>query len=237
MPTQIAKRRFLPNVPVKAGILYKVVVNGKDYTVRAKYNQTLSTFNAMWFDNIYPKQYYFNTSQFAASDVTLMPSDEIIVNETSYVNDQIGALTKDELEVIFTTYKEARLVSGLILTGAEDHRIHKINIRPFRNPNSEELKYFSGHNWARNPTVNIFKVNKAQEIVFEVTETFTPFISSSATAHSAVVDFTGFSITYEGTAPTITTATNAVYAIPNSLTSRKLTVTPNGDAALILKFE
>ena len=237
MPTQVAKKRFLPNVPVKAGTLYKVVVNNKDYIVRAKYNKTLSEFNAMWFTNEVPKQYFFNRARFNNFDGVLMPSDEIIVDGIKYKNEEIGTLDKSELEVLFDTYKEARLVSGLILTGDEDHRIHKIKIRPFRNSSSEELKYFQTDNWVRTPTVRIFKITKQQSVVFEVIEAFTPARGVSATTHSCIVNHTGFTVTFQGTLPATTAATTATYTIPNLLTSRKLTITPNGVNAIILKFE
>ena len=64
MSYQVAKKRFVPNVPVKAGTLYKVVINGRDYIVKAKYNKTLSEFYPMWFTNESPKQYFFNRSKF-----------------------------------------------------------------------------------------------------------------------------------------------------------------------------
>lgn len=236
MATQVAKKRFMPNTPVKAGVLYKAVVNGKDYIVKAKYNKTLSAFNAMWFENLSPKQYFFNPAEFNDFTGVILPSDEIIMNDIVYTNEQTGALTKDELEVLFSTYKESRLVSGLLLTGSEDHRIHKINIRPYRNANCEELKYFSMNNWGRNVTVRTLRVNTVQEVVFEVTETYTIAQAGAANNHNCIVDFTGYSVTYEGISPSSTTSTTAAFAIPNALTSRKLTITPNG-VDLILKFE
>lgn len=236
MPTQTAKKRFIPNTPVKAGVLYKAVVNGKDYIVRAKYNKTLSAFNAMWFENLSPRQYFFNRTEFNSFDGVLMPSDEIIVDGVLYLNEQSGALSKDELEVLFSTYKESRLVSGLLLTGAEDHRVHKIDIRPHRNSNSEETKYYQIDNWGRNVTVKALKVNTPQEVVLEVIETYTIARSGGANNHNCIVDFTGYTVSYEGISPAITTSTTAIYPITNSLTSRKLTITPNGDD-LILKFE
>ena len=237
MPTQVAKKRFLPNVPVKAGTLYKVTVNGKDYLVRAKYNKTLSEFNAMWFTNEAPKQYFFRRSEFNSFAGVLMPYDEIIVDGIKYINESIGVLNKSELEVLFDDYKEARLVSGLLLTGSEDHRKHKIKIRPFRNVNSEELKYFQIDGWHRNPVVKVIKVSKPEVVVIEVIETFVPARAASANNHNCIVDFTGFTVSYQGTIPSSTTDATAVYTIPNALTSRKLTVIPNGSTALILKFE
>lgn len=235
MATQVAKKRFQPNVPVKAGVLYKAVVNGKDYTVRAKYNKTLSEFNAMWFENIYPKQYFFRGSEFNSFNGVLMPSDEIIVDGVSYLNEQAGALSNEELNVLFDTYKEGRLVAGLLLTGTEDHRTHKINIRPFQNKNSEEIKYFGMNDFTRTVGVNVLNIVKAQEVVFEVTETFIPVRAISVIVHKVVVSFANYTATYQGTSPTSTTSTSATYNIPNSLTSRRLTITPNG-GALILNF-
>ncbi len=237
MPTQTAKKRFIPNTPVKAGVLYKAVINGKDYIVKAKYNKILSEFNAMWFTNEAPKQYFFRRSEFSSFTGVLMPSDEIIVDGESYINDNIGALSNEELNVLFDTYVEERLVSGLYLSGDEDYRTHKINIRPFVNLNAEELKYFSFYSAVRTLGVRIFKVVKPQEIVFEVTEVFIPILPGVSNAHSLIVNFTGFTVTYQETLPTSTTAITATYSIPNELTYRKLTVIPNGDTALILKFE
>lgn len=237
MSYQVAKKRFVPNVPVKAGTLYKVVINNKDYIVKAKYDKTLSEFNAMWFNNESPKQYFFNRALFNSFNGILMPYDEIIVDGVRFLNDNSGALSKAELDILFDTYKEARLVSGLLITGQEDHRIHKFKIRPYLNTNAEELKYFSLYNLTRTVTTTVYKINKVQQIVYEVIEAFTPLVAGGSTNHSVVINFTGFTATYQGTSPSSSTATSATYLIPNALTSRKLTITPNGASALILKFE
>lgn len=237
MSIATAKKRFIVGNPVVAGVNYKHTINGKQYIFQAKYNKTLSEFNSMWFENLTPKEYFMSSLALDITEIELAPNDTIIVDGVKYVNEQSGTLSKEELAVIFSTYKEARLVSGLLLTGNEDHRIHKINIRPFRNENAEELKYFSLFNLVRTPTVRVFKVNKPQQVVFEVIETFSPLLPGGVASHSAIVNFTGFSVSYEGTSPTSTTATTATYTIPNELTSRKLTVIPNGDTGLTLKFE
>lgn len=233
MATQVAKKRFIPNTPVKAGVLYKVVVNGKDYVVKAKYNKTLATFNAMWFDNIYPKQYFFRGSEFAAFDGVLMPLDEIIVDGNSIINEQTGTMSNEELNVLFAQYNYG---FPYLITGVEDHRTFKFDIYPFQNLNSEETKYHQLDNFAYSKTITVVGIEKAQVFLFEVKDTFTPARASAVTTHSIIVDFTGFTVTYQGT-PTSATATTATYSIPNSLVTRKLTVTPNGSSALILKFE
>lgn len=237
MPTQIAKKRFVPNVPVRAGTLYKVSVNSRDYIVKAKYDKTLSQFNAMWFINESPKQYFLSQSDFDNFTGVLMPQDEIIVNGIKFKNEQIGALTKPELSVIFNPYKEERLVSGLVLTGAEDHRTHKFKIRPFRNDNCEEFKYYLIDNWTRTPSISVFKLNSVQTIVFQVTETFVPARASSATTHACIINHTGFIVSYQGVTPFSSTSNTTIYAIPNILTSKKLTIFPNGVNSIILKFE
>lgn len=232
-----AKKRFIEGSPVKAGLNYKHTINGKQYIFQAKYDKTLSEFNAMWFNNLTPKEYFFSRSKFDSFTGIIMPYDEIVVDGIRHRNESIGALTKAELEVLFDEYKEARLVSGLLLTGNEDHRIHKIKIRPFRNSNSEELKYFQIDNWSRNPIVKVFKINKPQVVVFEVIETFTPARSVSASNHNCTINHVGFSVTFQGTLPVSTTETTVTYSIPNAITSKKLTVTPNGSTSLLLKFE
>lgn len=234
MATQVAKKRFIPNTPVKAGVLYKVVVNGKDYIVKAKYNKTLATFNAMWFDNIYPKQYFFTSSQFAAFDGVLMPLDEIIVDGNSIVNENIGAISNEELNDLFSSYNYG---FPSILVGQEDHRTFKFDIYPWQNKNSEETKYYQIDDFGYTKILYVVDIQKAQTFIFEVKDTFVPVRAVSATTHRFTVDFTGYSVTYQGISPTSTTATTCIYSIPNSLATRKLTVTPSGVASLILKFE
>jgi len=229
-----AKKRFVAGNPVKAGVNYKHTINGKQYIFQAKYDKTLSEFNSMWFLNLTPKEYFMSTLAFNASDVVLPQDDTIIVNGIRYLNSQSGTLSRVELEVLFNQYKEERLVAGILINGEEDHRTKKINIRPFQNKNSEELKYFGMNDFTRTVGVTVLEINKEVDILFEVTEVFVPVRVSSVIVHKVVVSFTGFTASYSGTSPTSTTATSATYTLPNSLTVRRLTIVPDGTSLTLI---
>lgn len=240
MATQVAKKRFIPNTPVNAGVLYKHTIavgnSQKTYILKAKYNKTLSEMNPLWFENINPKEYFFNRATFDSSNVSIFPNDTIhLVDEAkSYTSNQLGFVEKAELSVLFEDQIEAK--SGTFISPDSTNRIRKINIYPFLNPNYEVTQYYSPFDMTSIVAVRLQDVEDQDICIFEVKTLFTPTFTSSATTHKVRVYFINYSVTYEGISPTTTTSDYAEYTIPNALTIRKLTMTNVSDV-ITLKFE
>lgn len=222
---------------IKVGQRYKYDYNGKTYIFQAKFNTTLADFNPIWFENVYPKKYYFvNKAAFDNSNVVLLPNDTIYVGNSSYKNTENGVLTKSMLNVVFEEYIEHRQNSYLIINGYEDHRKQLIKFRPFLNTREPELKYFRMDERHAIGYIGLYRVLHEVIIDIRVLDVFTPVRAISITSNRLNIDHAGYSVTTQGIAPLSSTSTTKVYEVPNSLITKRLTVTPDGDG-LILKYE
>lgn len=222
---------------IKAGQRYKYDYNGKTYIFQAKFNTTLAAFNPIWFENVYPKKHYFvNKTAFDNSDVALLPNDTIYVDTISYKNTNNGILTNAALSVLFDEYVEHKQNSYLLINGYEDHRKHLIKVRPYVNLLEPELKYFSIDDQTGYAHVRLCRVLQEVVIDFQVVEVLTPVRAVSKNYNSVIINHDGYDVTTVGNAPISSTATTKTYSIPNSLTTKRLIVTLNGDD-LILNYQ
>ncbi len=241
MPTQVAKKRFIPNTPVKAGVLYKYTVevgnSQKTYTLQSKFNNTLSEMNPMWFINNTPKEWFFNRASFAAANFKLMPGDRLILTDEAktIANTQVGFMEKSEMTVLLQDEVSTKLASPVLVSEDETARFKKINIYPFKNDNYEETKYHQIFD--QTTTVNLHLREFTEEVyIFETMQVFTPVAPNSSVYHKVVVNFGAYTPSYQGTSPNITGSLSATYYIPNELTSRKMTFTASG-SNVVIKME
>ena len=243
LATLTAKKRFVANSPVKAGELYKYTITQDGYTktyiLRAKFTKTLTTMNPMWFENLTPKEYYFSRSRFNSTSINLMPGDKLYIPEEGKAiqNNYLGFLEKAEAVILMQDTRDEKIASLLMLVDDGTDRMHKLNLYPWVCKNYQVTKYFSPADMTGYAAIYLSKLEKEEVVIVEIKDTFTPTYTTSKIVHTVNVYFGDYTpITYQGISPVYTYATYCTYEIPNSLTSRKLTVTKNG-AGAILKFE
>jgi len=211
---------------IKRGQRYKHEVNGKTYIVEAKTTISLSSFNAIYFINLYPKKYLFNTtSAYTGSSIDLMPLDEVYIEGKRIKNNNYGIMTKAMIDVARSAIQQ-RQNSYLLINGEED-RNYNIKVRPFIN-SIEELKFFQPDDQTGYAYVKIEKLVVPVEVTFQVIQTFTPIRAASKTTHTVTINHAGLTVNISGDSPITNTASTKTYSIPNSLTTKKLTLTPNG---------
>lgn len=233
--TTTAKQRFQANKPVKAGVSYKHSINGKDYVFQARFNKTLPEFNSIWFLNLTPKEYMFKRSDIP-SGFKLQPNDKIILTDKvsrTYVNENLGEVIKSELDVILKDTLDVKVGSRTFNNKDLSNRIRVINIYPFANLNYQEIKFHEIDNYGLNVSISLLDtISTTYHLV--VKQLFTPVRSVSANSHTfRIYNVNGYTWSFTGLQPASYDSSLATYTIPNSLITRKVIISFNGNAATI----
>jgi len=231
-----AKQRFIPNKPIKAGVIYShtETQNGvsKLYHVKALQDAVIPNFIPTYFENLTPNSWYAKSD--VIKEVRLMPGDTVYSMDIggSWKNTTNTFAWKETIEEIGNPVQYAGFTKVAAIQ--DTNKVIELELHPFYNStdSAEVLRSFPRHTAASSAAPAIYPTDIQTSMVYrlKVMSVFNNLLSNMTTTHLLEVYNTIYGI------PTVSGGVSRVYVsdigaerwtfnLPNAIATYLITLT------------